>query len=100
MLELTAIDNNVVQATKLSGSQAGRTLDTITRDVISGGTNVMYAPKSDGTEVLTRKTLDGTCKLNVDIFLQAAAYLGSVNAETIEAVSYTHLRWYRRRNTM
>ena len=44
----------------------------------------MYAPKSDGTEVLTRKTLDGTCKLNVDIFLQAAAYLGSVNAETIE----------------
>lgn len=84
VLELTAIDNNVVQATKLSGSQAGRTLDTITRDVISGGTNVMYAPKSDGTEVLTRKTLDGTCKLNVDIFLQAAAYLGSVNAETIE----------------
>ena len=54
VLELTAIDNNVVQATKLSGSQAGRTLDTITRDVISGGTNVMYAPKSDGTEVLPR----------------------------------------------
>ena len=43
VLQLTAIDNNVVQATKLSGSQAGRTLDTITRDVISGGTNVMYA---------------------------------------------------------
>lgn len=84
VLELTAIDNNVMQATKLSGSQAGRTLDTITRDVISGGTNVMYAPKSDGTEVLTRKTLDGTCKLNVDIFLQAAAYLGGVNAETID----------------
>ena len=84
VLQLTAIDNNVVQATKLSGSQAGRTLDTITRDVISGGTNVMYAPKSDGTEVLTRKTLDGTCKLNVDIFLQAAAYLATVNAETFE----------------
>lgn len=83
VLELTAIDNNVVQATKLSGSQAGRTLDTITRDVICGGTNVMYAPKSDGTEVLTRKTLDATCKLNVNIFLQAAAYLGSVNADTI-----------------
>lgn len=43
----------------------------------------MYAPKSDGTEVLTRKTLDATCKLNVNIFLQAAAYLGSVNADTI-----------------
>lgn len=84
VLELTAIDNNVVQATKLSGSQAGRTLDTITRDVICGGTNVMYAPKSDGTEVLTRQTLDATCKLNINIFLQAAAYLGSVNADTIE----------------
>lgn len=84
VLELTAIDNNVVQATKLSGSQAGRTLDTITRDIICGGTNVMFAPKSDGTEVLTRKTLDATCKLNIDIFLQAAAYLGSVDAQTID----------------
>ncbi len=84
VLELTAIDNNVVQATKLSGSQAGRTLDTITRDIVCGGTNVMYASKADGTEVLTRSGLDATCKLNIDIFLQAAAYLGSVNAETID----------------
>lgn len=40
MLLLTAIDNNLVQATKLLGSQAGRTLDTITREVLNGGTNV------------------------------------------------------------
>ena len=33
MLELTAIDNNVVQSTKLLGSQSGRTLDTITREM-------------------------------------------------------------------
>lgn len=43
MLLLTAIDNNLVEATKLLGSQAGRTLDTITREVLNGGTNVMYA---------------------------------------------------------
>ena len=43
MLLLTAIDNNLVQATKLLGGQAGRTLDTITREVLAGGTNVQYA---------------------------------------------------------
>ncbi len=44
LLDLTAIDNNVLQATKLLGSQSGRTLDTITREVLAGGTNVIYAP--------------------------------------------------------
>lgn len=43
MLELTAIDNNLVHATEMVGSQAGRTLDTITREVINSGTNVQYA---------------------------------------------------------
>ena len=43
VLLLTAIDNNLVQATKLLAAQAGRTLDTITREVLQGGTNVMYA---------------------------------------------------------
>ena len=43
ILMLTAIDNQLVQATKLLGSQAGRTLDTITREVLAGGTNVQYA---------------------------------------------------------
>ena len=43
VLLLTAIDNNLVQATKLLGAQAGATLDTITREVLVGGTNVQYA---------------------------------------------------------
>lgn len=43
MLMMTAIDNNLVQATKLLGHQAGETLDTITRDIINAGTNVQYA---------------------------------------------------------
>lgn len=43
VLLLTAIDNNLVQATKLLGAQAGATLDTITREVLNGGTNVIYA---------------------------------------------------------
>lgn len=43
MLMMTAIDNNLVQATELLGHQAGETLDTITRNIISAGTNVQYA---------------------------------------------------------
>ena len=52
VLQMTAIDNNVVQATRVLASQAGRTMDSITRDVLAGGTNVLYAPKqsADGTE--------------------------------------------------
>ena len=52
VLQMTAIDNNVVQATRILASQAGRTLDTLTRDVLAGGTNVIYAPKvaEDGTD--------------------------------------------------
>lgn len=42
VLQLTAIDNCLVEATQLLGSQAGRTLDTVTREVLSGGTNVQY----------------------------------------------------------
>ena len=34
ILMLTAIDNQLVQATKLLGSQAGRTRDTIIREVV------------------------------------------------------------------
>lgn len=43
VLLLTAIDNNLMQATTALASQAGRTLDTITREVLVGGTNVQYA---------------------------------------------------------
>ena len=43
VLLLTAIDNNLVEAIELLGDQAGRTLDTITREVIVSGTNVLYA---------------------------------------------------------
>ena len=40
VLELTSIDNTIVEATKILGRQAGLTLDTITRNVLQSGTNV------------------------------------------------------------
>ena len=53
VLMLTAIDNNLVQATKLLGNQAGATLDTITREVLNGGTNVVYAGGVSSRTALT-----------------------------------------------
>ncbi len=43
MLDLTAIDPVLIQGTKAIASQAGRSLDTITREVLNGGTVVQYA---------------------------------------------------------
>ena len=87
VLQMTAIDNNVVQATRVMASQAGRTMDSITRDVLAGGTNVLYVPKvaEDGTEtaVNSRKALDKTCTLTPKIFFRAAAQLGAMNADPI-----------------
>ena len=87
VLQMTAIDNNVVQATRILASQAGRTLDTLTRDVLAGGTNVIYAPKvaEDGTEtaVTSRANLTLECKLTPKLFFQAAAQLGAMNADTL-----------------
>lgn len=87
MLQMTAIDNNVVQATKLLSSQAGRTLDTVTREVLAGGTNVMYAPKVvDGaeTEVLSRSTLTPECVLTPFVVMRAAATLEAMNTPKID----------------
>lgn len=52
MLLLTAADNKLVQATKLLGAQAGTTLDTITREVLNGGTNVIFSGGKNAREDL------------------------------------------------
>lgn len=83
VLELTSIDNTIVEATKILGRQAGLTLDTITRNVLQSGTNVFYAPTADGTEVTSRADLDDTCVLTVDLVNQIVAFLKKNNAPKI-----------------
>ncbi len=86
VLELTAIDNTIVEATKLLGRQAGLTLDAVVRNEIVSGTVVRYCPKvSGGTEtaVSTRAGLDATAKLTVDVIQQTVAQLRAQNAPTI-----------------
>ena len=83
VLELTSIDNTIVEATKILGNQAGLTLDTITRNVLQGGTNVYYCPKKDGTAVTSRTGLDNTCVLTVDVIKRAVAIMKKNNAPKI-----------------
>lgn len=88
VLDLTAIDNNVLEATKAVGRQAGLTLDTITRNVLQSGTNVFYCPKigANGaqTPVTDRSGLDKTCVLTVDVVKKVAAMLKAANAPKID----------------
>lgn len=87
VLELTSLDNTILEATKLLGRQAGATLDTVTRNVLQGGTNVTYCPKvgADGAEtaVDSRAALDNTCQLTVKVIQQVVAKLRAQNAPTI-----------------
>ena len=88
VLELTSLDNTIIEATKLLGNQAGLTLDTITRNILQAGTNVSYCPKiaADGTEteVTSRAALDSTCQLTVDMVQRAVTKLRAQNAPTID----------------
>lgn len=79
VLMLTAVDNTLVETTRLLGSQAGSTLDTVTREVLNSGTSVMYAAGKE-----TRQALDSTAKLGVDDVFKAARFLKAQNAPKIE----------------
>ena len=83
VLDLTAIDNNVLEATKMVGKQAGLTLDTVVRNVLQSGTNAWYAPKSDGTAVGSRANLDKSCVLTVSLVKKVVAFLKASNAPKI-----------------
>ena len=78
VLLLTAIDNNLTEAVVLLGDQSGRTLDTITREVINGGTNVLYAP-AGATPVTTRAGIKANSLMSLQLIMKAAAILKGAN---------------------
>ena len=87
MLELTSVDNTIVEATKELAAQAGLTLDTVVRNELVGGTNVMYSTKFDSKdneiEVFSRADISSTSRLKVKDVFKAAAQLKAVNAPKI-----------------
>ena len=87
VLLLTAIDNNLTMATKLLGAQAGRTLDTITREVLVGGDNVQYADESVSARYLLRGGNAGAADnnyLTVDCIRRAVRALKNANCRRID----------------
>ena len=80
MLDLTAIDDVVLEITDRHGANMGLTLDTVTRNEILQGNQVIYAPKADGTEITSRSELDATCKLTGELVAKAATALKKMNA--------------------
>ena len=86
VLELTALDNTILESAKLLGRQAGATLDTVVRNVLHSGTNVLYADKVSGgsvTEITSRAALDEDCGLTVELIQRAVAKLRAQNTPTI-----------------
>ena len=87
MLDLTAIDDVVLEITDRHGANMGLTLDTVTRNEIQQGEQVIYAPRKDGNssaEVVHRYTLDGQCKMTSELVAKAATQLKKMNAPTFD----------------
>lgn len=83
VLLLTAIDNNLLQATELLASQAGRTLDTVTREVLQGGTNVMYAQGGASRAALAYTSAASNNNMTFDDIRKAVRALKVQNAPKI-----------------
>lgn len=88
-LELTAIDPIIVETTALLGDQATSTDDTVIRNELLTGTNVMYAPTWSGSPltenaVTSRGALDTTAVLTVDLVRQVVAKLRAANVPTFD----------------
>ena len=78
VLQLTAYDPIVVETTKVLGNQAGLTMDTIIRNKLVEGTNVIF-----GSDVKYRKDLTADSKLTVIMVQKIVRKLKSQNVPTI-----------------
>ena len=87
LLELTAIDNTIVEATKELANQAALTLDTVTRDVLNAELKVVYAKKDNGggsySATTSRADITSACPMTVDDVFLMATKLKSADAPKI-----------------
>ena len=82
-ISMETIDPVILELTKLHGEQGSNTIDIVTRNELMTGTNVLYAPKSDGTKVVSRAGLDATCTLTPKVISIAKTILKRKNARQI-----------------
>lgn len=78
VIDTIGIDNNVTEATEILGDQAGLTLDTIVRDVVCAGSNVLYSSGTSTAEV------QGSDKLTGDLIKKGVRALRRQNAKPVE----------------
>ncbi len=84
MLDMTAIDDVVLEITDRHGANMGLTLDTVTRNEIQQGTKVIYATDGAGNEITHRYALSGACKMTSELVAKAATALKKMNAPTFD----------------
>lgn len=78
-LELEAVDPIITLTTEEHGAQAGDTIDTLTRDVVMAGSNVIYG----GTNVTSRSALTNSDLLTPTLIDKAMTFLKKMKAPTI-----------------
>lgn len=85
ILDLVAVDNNLAIAMEVLGDQAGRTLDTLCREVLVSGTNVIYGDESVSARyLLVGGEATGNHYLTVKSVKRAVRKLKVMNARTYD----------------
>lgn len=85
MLTLTAIDSTLVAATKAIASQAGRSLDTVSREALNAGTVVQYAEgQVSARENLSYTDKDTNHNLTARAVKMAVRFLETQDAPKID----------------
>ena len=83
LLELEAIDPIIAETTKKIGENAALTLDTIVRNELQTGLNVMYAANSQGVVPSSRSDITSDNKLTAKMVLKATTKMRKNNVPTI-----------------
>ena len=85
ILEMTAVDNIIVETTELHANAMGLTLDTIVRnELVANSTNVIYAKNASGTRATSRSDITAAHKITRELVAEAAAFLKKMNAPKID----------------
>lgn len=84
LLDLTAIDDVVLEITDRHGANMGLTLDTVTRNEIQQGNQVIYAPDGSGNQPTSRSELTADHKMTGELVAKAATALKKMNAPTFD----------------
>lgn len=90
-LNLTALDDFLLESAKAMGEQAGETLDTVVRDIMHTVGNVRHAASRNGstvTPINTDAALDENCLLAFDEIRKAAVQLRAAGIKPFKGDAY------------